>query len=73
MLSVYRYFTLFMKLLAEWADELRGEERLDENVVASKQTATLRKALIVAMSNLLSANIEYGLVHAMSKFFSKLQ
>ena len=57
-----------MKLLSECADELRSNERLDENVTASKQTVSLRKAVIVAMSNLLSANIEYGLVHAMSKW-----
>ena len=56
-----------MKLLSQYSDELREGERIDGNLVASKQTAMLRKALIVAMSNLLSANIEYGLVHAMSK------
>nr|XP_002121778.4 neurofibromin [Ciona intestinalis] len=59
-----KYFTLFMKLLGECSDKLAESELLDES--ASEDTVTLRRLIIVAMSNLLSANIESGLVHAMS-------
>ncbi|XP_076800619.1 neurofibromin-like isoform X2 [Clavelina lepadiformis] len=61
-----KYFTLFMKLLGECRDEFTDSDIIEDDILNTHQTIALRDALILAMSNLLSANIEYGLVHAMS-------
>ena len=56
-----------MKLLGECRDEFTDSDIIEDDILNTHQTIALRDALILAMSNLLSANIEYGLVHAMSK------
>uniref|UniRef100_H2ZAB5 Neurofibromin n=1 Tax=Ciona savignyi TaxID=51511 RepID=H2ZAB5_CIOSA len=60
-----KYFTLFMKLLGECSDKIAESDLLDDES-ASKDMVALRRLIVVAMSNLLSANIESGLVHSMS-------
>lgn len=66
-----KYFTLFMNLLNGCNDGAA-----DEKDVVSRQPqiigklSTLRNATIQAMSNLLSANIDSGLMHSISKYNS---
>nr|CAB3264303.1 neurofibromin [Phallusia mammillata] len=60
----FTYFTLFMRLLGECADECDDTDVMADDVTIA-DPPSLRRSLVVAMSNLLSANIEYGLVHAM--------
>ncbi|CAH8606934.1 unnamed protein product [Dicrocoelium dendriticum] len=55
---VSRYFTLFMNLLNDVADDREKRPEVRDNNVA------LRSATVQAMSNLLNANVESGLVHA---------
>lgn len=65
-----KYFTLFMNLMNDC------KESSEEKDVVSRQTSalpnskltTLRDTTIQAMSNLLSANIDSGLRHSISKF-----
>lgn len=63
----FRYFTLFMNLLSDCqeAQEVEKESARPRNVA---QLALLRTATIQAMSNLLSANIDSGLMHSIGKF-----
>ncbi|XP_054264930.1 neurofibromin isoform X3 [Macrosteles quadrilineatus] len=61
-----KYFTLFMNLLNDCTDvtsEIEGKDTGRQRVNASKLN-TLRNATIQAMSNLLSANIDSGLMHS---------
>lgn len=55
-----RYFTLFMKVLNECSEELEGCKE-------KGQVTGLRNITVQAMSNLLSANIDSGLMHSISK------
>lgn len=57
-----RYFTLFMKLLNECSDELEGGKE-------KGQVTGLRNITVQAMSNLLSANIDSGLMHSISEYW----
>ena len=59
--STCRYFTLFMKLLNECSDELEGGKE-------KGQVTGLRNVTVQAMSNLLSANIDSGLMHSISMY-----
>ena len=59
----YRYFTLFMNLLND-STENQEEVPLPRQRVQSNKNNTLRQATIQAMSNLLSANIDSGLMHS---------
>lgn len=62
-----KYFTLFMNLLNDCNDAAEDEK------VKSAKLSTLRNATIQAMSNLLSANIDSGLMHSIGNFhFIKL-
>lgn len=66
--SFLRYFTLFMNLLNDCAD---ASQQLEKNspwqeAEASKLNS-LRNAIIQAISNLLSANIDSGLMHSIGK------
>lgn len=61
-----RYFTLFLNLLNSTDPQEEEEDEMDvsrQRSSASKLTA-LRNATIQAMSNLLSANIDSGLMHS---------
>lgn len=57
---VARYFTLFMRLLNMCSEELEGGKE-------KGQVTGLRNVTVQAMSNLLSANIDSGLMHSISK------
>ncbi|XP_067932348.1 neurofibromin-like [Watersipora subatra] len=59
-----KYFTLFMKLLNECSDELEGGKE-------KGQLTSLRNVTVQAMSNLLSANIDTGLMHSISLGYHK--
>lgn len=65
-----KYFTLFMNLLNDCVDNSEAEKDTPNpilpvrpRITAGKLTA-LRNATIQAMSNLLSANIDSGLMHS---------
>ncbi|XP_061928005.1 neurofibromin isoform X1 [Apis cerana] len=63
-----KYFTLFMNLLND-CNEVTGEEKeivSQQPRLTSGKLSTLRNATIQAMSNLLSANIDSGLMHSLS-------
>nr|XP_039272479.1 neurofibromin-like [Styela clava] len=70
-----KYFTLFMKLLNECnessvhnsTNSLAPDDTAGSTAHSTviKQLMALRHSTILAMSNMLSANIEYGFVHAM--------
>lgn len=69
-----KYFTLFMNLLNDCADPMSGSEILDlsdseecRHRLNSENLSNLRSATIQAMSNLLSANIDSGLMHSIGK------
>lgn len=69
-----KYFTLFMNLLSDCVDGSEADK--DPNItvlpprprVAAGKLTALRNATIQAMSNLLSANIDSGLMHSIGKF-----
>ena len=65
MKTIFRYFTLFMNLLNDCAD---ASQRLEKNSSWQENEANklnaLRSAIIQAISNLLSANIDSGLMHS---------
>ncbi|XP_060536829.1 neurofibromin isoform X2 [Cylas formicarius] len=65
-----KYFTLFMNLLNDCADasELGDEPR---ERLHSENLSNLRSATIQAMSNLLSANIDSGLMHSIDLGYNK--
>ncbi|XP_035709221.1 neurofibromin isoform X4 [Folsomia candida] len=60
-----KYFTLFKNLLNECTEAQELEQKGPKAAHANKLTA-LRNATIQAMSNLLSANIDSGLMHSIS-------
>lgn len=64
---VSRYFTLFMNLLNDCSDAQDVEKEVSRQRVAVGKLNTLRNATIQAMSNLLSANIDSGLMHSIGK------
>ncbi|CAD5126032.1 DgyrCDS14209 [Dimorphilus gyrociliatus] len=60
-----KYFTLFMNLLNDCSEE--AEEKVTPDGSRKRTTSnlsTLRNCTIVAMSNLLNANIDSGLMHS---------
>lgn len=70
-----KYFTLFMNLLNDCTDPMSGSEILElsdseecRHRLNSENLSNLRSATIQAMSNLLSANIDSGLMHSIGKF-----
>jgi neurofibromin 1 len=62
-----RYFTLFMNLLNDCSDAQDVEKEVSRQRVAAGKLNTLHNATIQAMSNLLSANIDSGLMHSIGK------
>lgn len=64
---VYRYFTLFMNLLNDCNDAQDVERDVNRQRVAAGKLNTFHNATIQAMSNLLSANIDSGLMHSIGK------
>lgn len=63
-----KYFTLFMNLLNDCSDATEEKDVVSRQRVAVGKLNTLRNATIQAMSNLLSANIDSGLMHSIGKF-----
>ncbi|XP_068081132.1 neurofibromin [Anabrus simplex] len=59
-----KYFTLFMNLLNDCSDAQDVEKEVPRTRMAAGKLNTLRNATIQAMSNLLSANIDSGLMHS---------
>ena len=69
-----KYFTLFMNLLNECNDAVAEEkEVVSRQRLTSDKHSTLRNATIQAMSNLLSANIDSGLMHSLGTYNSNLK
>ena len=61
-----KYFTLFMNLLNDCSEEAT-EEKCASDVMrkrSSSNLSALRNCTVLAMSNLLNANIDSGLMHS---------
>lgn len=60
-----RYFTLFMNLLNDCSEvEDEGQQVAGRKRGMSRRLASLRHCTILAMSNLLNANVDSGLMHS---------
>lgn len=60
-----RYFTLFMNLLNDCSEvEDEGEQVAGRKRGMSRRLASLRHCTVLAMSNLLNANVDSGLMHS---------
>ncbi|CAH2003701.1 unnamed protein product [Acanthoscelides obtectus] len=67
-----KYFTLFMNLLNDCSDNAEVvEKEIGPQKVYTGKISTLRNATIQAMSNLLSANIDSGLMHSIDLGYNK--
>lgn len=61
----YRYFTLFMNLLNDCSEvEDEGQAVGGRKRGMSRRLASLRHCTVLAMSNLLNANVDSGLMHS---------
>lgn len=66
-----KYFALFMNLLNDCYDVAEEEkEVLTRQRITNGKLSVLRNATIQAMSNLLSANIDSGLMHSIGEICS---
>lgn len=67
----YRYFTLFMNLLNDCSEEATEEKcngsEGSSRKCASSNLSALRNCTVLAMSNLLNANIDSGLMHSIGQ------
>ncbi|XP_049859509.1 neurofibromin isoform X2 [Schistocerca gregaria] len=66
-----KYFTLFMNLLNDCTDAQDVEKEVSRQRVTAGKISTLRNATIQAMSNLLSANIDSGLMHSIDLGYNR--
>ncbi|XP_073994395.1 neurofibromin 1 isoform X2 [Rhodnius prolixus] len=66
-----KYFTLFMNLLNDCSDAQDVEKDVSRQRVSDGKLTTLRNATIQAMSNLLSANIDSGLMHSIDLGYNR--
>lgn len=66
-----KYFTLFMNLLNDCSDVTNEEKDTTRQRVVAGKLNTLRNATIQAMSNLLSANIDSGLMHSIDLGYNR--
>ncbi|CAH0561866.1 unnamed protein product [Brassicogethes aeneus] len=66
-----KYFTLFMNLLNDCSDAPEVEKDVNRQRLNAGKLSTLRNATIQAMSNLLSANIDSGLMHSIDLGYNK--
>ncbi|XP_057670020.1 neurofibromin isoform X1 [Diorhabda carinulata] len=66
-----KYFTLFINLLSDCTETPEGEKDKAKPKVYSGKHDILRNATIQAMSNLLSANIDSGLMHSIDLGYNK--
>lgn len=64
-----RYFTLFMNLLNDCSEvEDEGQVVGGRKRGMSRRLASLRHCTVLAMSNLLNANVDSGLMHSIGTF-----
>ena len=69
---VFRYFTLFMNLLNDCSEvEDEGQAVGGRKRGMSRRLASLRHCTVLAMSNLLNANVDSGLMHSIGKADAK--
>ncbi|XP_023718196.1 neurofibromin isoform X5 [Cryptotermes secundus] len=66
-----KYFTLFMNLLNDCTDAQDVEKDVNRQRLAAGKLNTLHNATIQAMSNLLSANIDSGLMHSIDLGYNR--
>ncbi|XP_005169246.2 neurofibromin isoform X1 [Danio rerio] len=67
-----KYFTLFMNLLNDCSEvEDEGQPVVGRKRGMSRRLASLRHCTILAMSNLLSANVDSGLMHSIGLGYHK--
>ncbi|KAG1714683.1 Neurofibromin [Nymphon striatum] len=68
-----KYFTLFMNLLNDCNETPQADEKDEGSLpnVKAEKLSNLRTCTIQAMSNLLSANIDSGLMHSISLGYNK--
>lgn len=63
-----RYFTLFMNLLNDCSEvEDDGQQVAGRKRGMSRRLASLRHCTVLAMSNLLNANVDSGLMHSIGE------
>lgn len=63
-----RYFTLFMNLLNDCSEvEDDGQQTGGRKRGMSRRLASLRHCTVLAMSNLLNANVDSGLMHSIGE------
>lgn len=63
-----RYFTLFMNLLNDCSEvEEDGQQVAGRKRGMSRRLASLRHCTVLAMSNLLNANVDSGLMHSIGE------
>ncbi|KAI5706129.1 hypothetical protein M8J75_005102 [Diaphorina citri] len=61
-----KYFTLFMNLLNDCTDSQELDKEASRDRSKNDSSSNLRSSIIEAMSNLLSANIDSGLMHSIA-------
>lgn len=67
-LFFFRYFTLFMNLLNDCSEvEDESAQTGGRKRGMSRRLASLRHCTVLAMSNLLNANVDSGLMHSIGK------
>ncbi|XP_017785481.1 PREDICTED: neurofibromin isoform X3 [Nicrophorus vespilloides] len=66
-----KYFTLFMNLLNDCSEAVEVDKDVTTQQVNVGKLNTLRNATIQAMSNLLSANIDSGLMHSIDLGYNR--
>ena len=66
-----KYFTLYMNLLNDCSEDASTEDKVVSDGAhrkrASSNLTSLRTCTVTAMSNLLNANIDSGLMHSVGK------
>ena len=72
-----KYFTLYMNLLNDCTEDASTEDKVVGDVTHRKRTSSnlssLRTCTVTAMSNLLNANIDSGLMHSVGKTCRTIQ
>ncbi|ELV09938.1 Neurofibromin [Tupaia chinensis] len=72
MLNLVRYFTLFMNLLNDCSEvEDENAQTGGRKRGMSRRLASLRHCTVLAMSNLLNANVDSGLMHSIGLGYHK--
>lgn len=67
----FRYFTLFMNLLNDCSEvEEDGQQVGERKRGMSRRLASLRHCTVLAMSNLLNANVDSGLMHSIGQLLT---